>query len=134
MTKAHLLVVDDTPDDVYFLIRTIRKTRITNEIQVCDDGRSAIQQLGDRSKPLPLLVFCDLKMPSINGFELLAWRNEQPELKDLPIVITSGSDLPEDIRRATDLGAHAYFTKPLLGEDVEMVVKAYASSITRSTS
>lgn len=73
-------------------------------------------------------------MPFISGFDLLAWRNEQPELKDLPIVITSGSDLPEDIIRAKRLGAHAYFTKPLTGEDVEEVLKTYTDSVTRDIS
>jgi CheY-like chemotaxis protein len=63
------------------------------------------------------LVLLDLRMPRQDGFEVLEWVARQPQLKDLPIVILSGSDVPHDIERARRLGARDYLTKPMHAAD-----------------
>lgn len=108
-----ILVVDDEPADTYFLRRALKAAGIPNPVMGCGDGEEAITFLesarfgGQR----PCLVFLDLKMPRMNGFEFLAWIRGHEEFADLKIVMLSSSDLPEDRERAMALGAHDYLVK-----------------------
>lgn len=108
-----LLVVDDEPADTYFLRRALKQAAIPNPVIGCADGEDAIRFLegakfgGQR----PCLIFLDLKMPRMNGFEFLAWIRSQADFNDLKVVIVSSSDLPEDRERALALGAQDYLVK-----------------------
>src|SRR5262249_15525565 len=83
------------------------------------NGQQAVNYLSgsalyaDRNKhPLPALMILDLKMPLMDGFEVLAWLQTRPELKSLPVVVLAASHLSADVQKATELGAHDYFSKP----------------------
>jgi CheY-like chemotaxis protein len=108
-----VLVVDDDPNDTYFLRRTLKAAGITNPVIGCGDGEDAASFLesakfgGQR----PCLVFLDVKMPRMDGFEFLTWIRGHVEFADLKIVMLSGSDRPEDRARALALGAHDYLVK-----------------------
>ncbi|MBM3831940.1 MAG: response regulator [Verrucomicrobia bacterium] len=61
---------------------------------------------------MPTLILSDLKMPQMNGYELLAWVKTQPKLKRIPFIILSASNVPVDFETANDLGANSYLVKP----------------------
>jgi CheY-like chemotaxis protein len=73
--------------------------------------------------PLPTLILLDLKMPRATGFEVLHWIRQHPQVGSIPVVVLSGSELQDDIRRAYDVGANSYLVKPLGFESLVNMVK-----------
>lgn len=118
--SATILAVEDFEDDIFALRRTFRKADITNPLHVVTDGQQAIDYLagkgpfGDRYRfPLPFLILLDLKLPLVNGFEVLAWIRTQPQLSDISVAVLSGSDERRDHEEAARLGVQAYLVKPV---------------------
>ncbi|HUR47816.1 MAG TPA: response regulator [Candidatus Saccharimonadales bacterium] len=115
---AHLLIVDDSDDDVFILTRALRKNGVTHPIDSAYNGSQGIKYLEAllRQEPgqadFPSLVLLDLKMPMVDGHEVLAWIRTQPGLSRLPVYVLSSSELQSDISRARELGAADYWTKP----------------------
>jgi CheY-like chemotaxis protein len=114
-----ILLVEDNPDDVYFMRRACKTAGIENPIHVAEDGQQAIDylsgagQYSDRAAhPLPCLVFLDLKLPAKTGLEVLAWIRKQAEFTTLVIVILTTSREPRDVHEGYRLGANAYVVKP----------------------
>jgi len=115
--KQLVLMVDDSEDDCLLLkLALSRAARLRFIGSVCD-GEEAVAYLGgkgsysDRERyPLPDLLLLDLMMPRKNGFEVLEWLQIQP-FDDMTIVVLSGSEQPEDRKRALALGADYYHTK-----------------------
>ena len=120
MSKSgHILVAEDDPTDAYFFQRAFSCAGIPVALHFVRDGQEALDylqgqgQFADRtSYPLPQLVLLDLKMPRLDGFDVLKWVRKQPGLNGLQIVIFSSSDEPGDINRAYGLGANWYLVKP----------------------
>jgi CheY-like chemotaxis protein len=117
--SAVILVVDDDDSYAVILPRLLQKEQLEVSLRFAGDGEQAIQYLRgegrflDRDRyPFPSLVLLDLKMPRINGFEVLQWKGRRPEFDQLPIVVWSSSQLPEDMRKAKSLGAVSYIFKP----------------------
>jgi CheY-like chemotaxis protein len=115
-----ILIADDDKDDVFILRKTLDRVRIPNPSIVVRNGSEAIDYLAgagifaDWDKyPFPVLLLLDIKMPMRDGFDVLSWWKHQPQPSKLPIVMMSGSVLPEDIEKARSLGASAYRVKPL---------------------
>jgi CheY-like chemotaxis protein len=126
-----LLIVDDNEDDLYALRRALKKAAITNPQQVLIDGHETIDYLSgagiyaDRDRfPLPFLVFLDLKTPVRDGFEVLAWIQQQPALRELAVVVLSGSVEDASRQNALALGARAFLTKPPSESDLYRVMEA----------
>jgi CheY-like chemotaxis protein len=116
---APILLVEDEPDDVYFLKRAFTSTSVTAPIVVLADGGAAIDYLAGTGAfsnrdehPLPALMLLDLKLPGVTGFDVLAWLRAQPGLKRLPVIVLTSSSQDEDVRRAYDLGVNSYLVKP----------------------
>ena len=114
-----ILLVEDDDNDVFFMKRAMKLAGISNPLHVASDGRQAIQYLGgsgehsNRAKfPLPCLVLLDLKLPHVMGLDVLKWIREQPELKNVIVLVFTSSKLPPDISRAYALGANSYLVKP----------------------
>jgi CheY-like chemotaxis protein len=114
-----ILVAEDDPTDAFFLQRAFGKTWMPVGLKFVRDGQEAIDYLrgeppfGDRlAHPLPQLLLLDLKMPRLNGFEVLHWLKTQPGLKRLLVIVFSSSAETGDINRAYDLGANSYLVKP----------------------
>src|SRR3974390_1679333 len=114
-----ILVADDDENDVIFLRRAFERAGVMNPLFITRDGEEAIKYLAgtppydDRAQyPLPGLFLLDLKMPRINGFDVLTWVSQRSELKGLILVVLSSSDHEQDMRKARDLGVHEYMTKP----------------------
>ena len=104
-----ILVADDSSEDVLLLSMASRRSGINYSITRVADGMEAIEFL--RDNPPPDVLLLDLKMPKMDGFEVLAWIRRQPALEKLPVIVLSGSNLPSDKARAKELGATDYFVK-----------------------
>lgn len=116
--RATILVVEDDPNDLFFLKRAFSAVQSKCLMQAVGDGAEAIDYLrgvddySDRKQfPLPALILMDLKMPRVDGFEFLAWLRREPGLKLIPVVVLSSSNLPLDVKRAYELGANSFVVK-----------------------
>lgn len=114
-----ILLVEDNEDDVFAMKRALNMARITNPLEVVTDGQQAMDYLaGEREYanreryPLPFIVFLDLKLPCIHGFDVLAWMRQRPELNCVIVVVLTSSAEERDHERAYSLGARSYVVKP----------------------
>ncbi len=114
-----LLVVDDDENDRFLLKHGFLRAGINVSIEMVNGGEAAVQYLSgagafnDRAKfPLPNLVLLDVKMPILDGFEVLRWIRAQPGLRRIPVVFLSSSALNRDVDLAHELGANGYSMKP----------------------
>jgi CheY-like chemotaxis protein len=114
-----LLLVEDNPDDIFLMSRALKKSGMELPIQIVTDGKQALEYLSgsgayaDRKQfPRPTWVFLDLKLPYLNGFEVLEWIRNDAANKDLHVVILTSSPEERDKETAQQLGAKAYLVKP----------------------
>jgi two-component system response regulator len=119
MTKT-ILLVEDNASDEKLTLRAFRDCGVTNQIEVVRDGAAALDYLFaqglylDRAEsPPPTVVLLDLKLPKIDGLEVLRRLRADPRTKLLPVVILTSSLEEEDILRSYELGANAYVRKPV---------------------
>jgi two-component system response regulator len=122
-----LLIVDDDEDAHFFLKRELLKQGIRHPVESVDGGQAAITYFerclaGER--PLPALVFLDVKMPQVNGLEVLAWARDKNILGKLTLSMLSSSDDPRDVKAAMALGAHTYLRKPAPPSELVELVKS----------
>jgi CheY-like chemotaxis protein len=117
---AHILLVEDNRMDVELTIDAFHEARLLNTIQVASNGQEALDylfgrgQYADRKKfPMPNLVLLDLKLPGIDGFEVLRQVKSTPILKRLPVVILTSSKEEGDRALSYDHGANSYLVKPV---------------------
>lgn len=118
-----ILLVEDSRDDVYAFRYALKRSGIVNPVQVVTDGQKAIDYLagvgvyGDRELcPLPFVIFLDLKLPYVDGFDVLTWIRTQRELESIAVVMLSGSAEDRDQAEAHKLGARNYLVKPPTAE------------------
>jgi len=113
MTKI-ILLVEDNPSDEKLTLRAFKKSGIANEIFVVRDGAEALEYVfGTGSHALPSIVLLDLKLPRIDGLEVLRRIRADERTKLLPVVVLTSSKEDEDIARSYSLGANAYVRKPV---------------------
>jgi CheY-like chemotaxis protein len=119
MSDHILIVVEDNPDDIFFIQRAIKETGLECHLEVARDGREAVESLEAMLPPgaPPLrhgavLVLLDLKLPQLSGLEVLEWIKRHPQLSVLPVIALTSSSEPIDIERAYRLGVNAYVSKP----------------------
>src|SRR3954447_783656 len=117
--KLVILVAEDDPNDLELLKHVASDNGVQVDFQPVHDGEQVINYLRgegefrDRARhPIPDILVLDLKMPRVNGFEVLEWLRQQPGVARIPVVVLSGSGLETDIEEAYRLGANTYFTKP----------------------
>lgn len=126
-----ILIAEDSEDDAFFLERAFRKIGLKNPVQILTDGAAVMDYLKaegkfkDRSEyPFPSVLFLDIKMPRVSGFEVLHWLKENEQCKIIPTMVFSSSEQPEDIERAYQLGVNAYIVKPNKAEDLEVILRS----------
>jgi CheY-like chemotaxis protein len=120
MEKARtVLVAEDDHSDAVLLELAFKKAGMQVDLRFVRDGQEVIDYLSGQGKfqepamnSMPVLLLLDLKMPRMNGFDVLRWVRQQPGLKRLVVIIFSSSDLGADINQAYDLGANSYVVKP----------------------
>jgi CheY-like chemotaxis protein len=120
-----ILVAEDNTDDAFFLQRAFQKAGVHTSLKFVRDGQDAVDYLDGQGEftdrvahPIPDLLLLDLKMPRMDGFQVLQWVRDQPGLKRLPVIIFSSSDDGKDINQAYDLGANSYLLKPHSPDDL----------------
>lgn len=113
-----ILIVDDDENDIFFVKRAFTEINVHCTFQMLRNGQEVVDYLAgigefaDRSRyPLPMMILMDLKMPVMDGFEVLAWLRSRPGIKVIPTIVFSSSDQPNDITRAYELGANSFMTK-----------------------
>ncbi len=131
MSAVTILHVDDDSNDALLFQHACGKAGIGCNLQNVEDGDQAINYLrgsepyADRKRyPVPNLVLLDLKMPRLNGFDVLAWVRGNHELRAVPVVVLSSSNHDADVKRAYDLGANSYLVKPVGFEALVEIVKS----------
>jgi len=120
-----ILLAEDCPEDAFLLELAFNKAKCPWQICHVHDGDDAMNYIAGLGKydsrakyPFPKVVLLDIKMPKANGFEVLSWIRQRPELNGLPVVILTGSCLEKDRLRAMELGASAFFTKTPRSADI----------------
>ncbi len=118
MTKP-ILLVEDAPNDIEFALFALHKCGVTNDIIVVNDGGEALdyllcrKQYRDRLPINPGLVLLDLKLPTVDGIEVLSTIRTTPALASIPVVVLTGSAMEADISRTVALGIEEYVVKPM---------------------
>ncbi len=123
-----VLLAEDEEHDVFFMRRAFESAQIENPLLAVGNGREAIDYLKDqdqqRELPHPGILLLDLKMPLVDGFEVLEWIQKQDRWRDhLPVLVLSSSGEEQDRRKAFELGAHEYLVKPGNYRDLLVLVK-----------
>lgn len=109
-----ILLVEDNPDDEALTLRAFRKNNLTNEIIVKRDGAEALEWLFDPKREVdPQVVLLDLKLPKIDGLEVLSQIRADPTTSYLPVVILTSSSVESDLVRGYELRANSYIRKPV---------------------
>lgn len=128
-----VLYVEDSADDFVLLKLASRKCGTPFFLQHAGDGEETMAYLSgdgayaDREEyPFPDLVLLDLKMPRLDGFEVLQWIRTNPATASLTVVVLAGSSFRADIRRALELGANSYATKPARFEELQVLIDQIA--------
>lgn len=118
MEPTQILLVEDDPNDVELIQIALERYNFVNRIDVVPDGEQAIHYLFGRDgqppvKPLPRLVLLDLKMPKIDGIEVLRRIRASPQTRHLVVVMMTSSAETRDLKACYDLGVNSYIVKPL---------------------
>jgi two-component system response regulator len=120
MTEKIILLVEDNPDDVELTHRAFRKNNIGNKVVVAKDGVEALEYLfakgmyaGRDVKELPVVILLDLKLPKIDGMEVLKRIRQDERTKLIPVVILTSSAEQKDVINGYSLGANSYVRKPV---------------------
>jgi len=128
MLEKTILLVEDNPDDVALTLRALKKNNLLNEVVVAKDGVEALDYLfcegkfADRTHDhLPELILLDLKLPKVDGLEVLKRIRANSRTKLLPIVILTSSNEQSDIISGYELGVNSYIRKPV---DFEQFIEA----------
>jgi two-component system response regulator len=130
MTEKIILLVEDNPDDVELTLRAFRKNNIGNKVVVAKDGVEALDYLfgtgvhaGQDVKELPVVILLDLKLPKIDGMEVLKRIRQNDRTKLLPVVILTSSAEQKDVIDGYSLGANSYVRKPVNFEQFVEAIK-----------
>lgn len=117
--NALILLVEDREDDVFLVLRSFKRAGLSNPIQTVRSGQDAVAYLKGEDRfanraefPLPDLVLLDLKLPGMDGFDVLRWIRMDSAISALPVVVLSSSDSIRDINLAYSLGANSFLVKP----------------------
>jgi CheY-like chemotaxis protein len=128
MNEKIILLVEDSPDDVRLTRRALKQNHIGNELVVVGDGVEALEYLektasGEGGKGLPTVTLLDLKLPRVDGFEVLRRIRADERLKRLAVVVLTSSREEIDIVKSYDLGANSYIRKPVDFEQFNEAVR-----------
>lgn len=119
---VEILLVEDNPDDAGLAIRALRKHNLANHLLHLHDGEEALQFLfSERLTPMPKVILLDLKMPKVDGIEVLRRLKSDEKKRMIPVVVLTSSKEERDIVESYKLGVNAYIVKPV---DFDKFVKA----------
>ena len=126
-----ILIVEDNPHDVELTLRALKRRNLANSVFIVEDGADALDFLFGRGKYIrremdknPKLVLLDLKLPKLNGLEVLRELKGDARTRSIPVVMVTSSGEDPDIKAAYQLGANSYVVKPV---DFDVFVEAMSS-------
>ncbi len=127
---VEILLVEDNPDDVRLTLRAFRKHQLTNHVQIVRDGAQALDLVFGRGEfadqgtvGRPRAILLDLKLPLVDGIEVLRQVKSDPRTRSIPVVVLTSSSEDPDIRTCLDLGANSYIVKPIDFDQFSEVVR-----------
>ena len=133
MNKTHeveILLVEDNQDDLDMTLRALRKANLTNHIQAVRDGAEALDFIfcqgafvGRKFESPPKVILLDLKLPKINGMDVLKRIKSDPRTKMIPVVVLTSSKEQKDVIESYNLGVNSYMVKPVNFEGFAATVK-----------
>ena len=119
MKPKMILLIEDNASDIELTRRALQKSHIANELVVVEDGQEALDYLfgkegvDEKKKQLPALILLDLKLPKVDGLQVLKAIRANERTKRLPVVVLTTSNEEQDIAQSYDLGANSYIRKPV---------------------
>ena len=127
-----ILLVEDNPMDLDLTLQALKEHSVANPIETCRDGEEALQYMEDHQLPtdsqIPILVLLDLRLPKVDGIDVLREARKHPVWKQVPIVVLTTSRENKDIEAAYQLGVSSYIVKPvdfLTFAEVVKTIKVY---------
>jgi two-component system, response regulator len=122
MNSGPIFLVEDNADDETLILRAMKRSNIGNDIVVARDGAEALERLLGEERISPSLILLDLKLPKVDGLEVLARLRADSRTRLVPIVILTSSDEQEDVLKSYELGVNSYVRKPVeFGQFAETV-------------
>ncbi len=130
MDAKSILLVEDNPSDIALARHALEIAHVTNRIDIAEDGEEALEYLfktgrhqSDPQDRLPAVILLDIKLPIVDGLEVLRALRENPKTKRLPVVIMTSSNEEQDLAKGYDLGVNSYIRKPVDFEQFANVIK-----------
>lgn len=118
--EFEIVIVEDNPNDAELMVRSLKKNRLANSLLVLEDGEQALDyifcrgQYADRDlSGTPKVIFLDLKLPKVDGLEVLKQMKSNEQTRKIPVIIVTSSKEDPDISAAYNLGANSYVVKPV---------------------
>jgi CheY-like chemotaxis protein len=124
-----ILLVEDNPNDIELTLEALAEQNLANRVLVFNDGVEVTEYLkyegqhADREKENPAVILLDIKMPRMDGIEVLQEIKSNPELKTIPVVMLTSSREEPDLKKCYELGVNAYVVKPVNFKDFFEAVK-----------
>ncbi len=132
LNEVEILLVEDNPNDVELTLRALKNNKLTNRIHVVRDGAEALDFLfsrgaysGRNATSMPKVVLLDLKLPKVDGLEVLKQIKQDPRTHVVPVVVLTSSREEPDVERCYALGVNSYIVKPV---DFEGFVRAVSEA------
>ena len=115
-----ILLVEDNPDHAELTIKALKQNNVSNEVYVVNDGQEALDFMYHQGKyadekdfPRPGLILLDIKLPKVDGIEVLKQLKDDPQFKSIPVIMLTTSDRDEEIAKSYADGANSYVVKPM---------------------
>lgn len=123
-----ILLVEDNPADVELTLRAFKRRKLANPVAVARDGEEALDYIRRHGKfttgaPVPGIILLDLRLPKVDGLEVLREFKSHPVYRNIPVVVLTTSAEDRDIKRSYELGAASYIVKPVEFERFQEVVE-----------
>jgi CheY-like chemotaxis protein len=110
---VEILLVEDNANDAELTLRALKQRNLANKVRVCRDGAEAMDFFSDGAGPVPKVILLDLKLPKVDGLEVLRRLKQDDRTRAIPVVVLTSSREEPDIERAYALGANSYIVKPV---------------------
>ena len=108
-----ILLVEDNANDAELTLRALKQRNLANQVHVCRDGAEAVDFFSNGAGPVPKVVLLDLKLPKVDGLEVLRKLRSSQRTRRLPVVVFTSSSEEEDVISSYSLGANSYVRKPV---------------------
>ena len=114
-TTSPILLVEDNPMDVDLTKRAFARRKLSNPLHIARDGEEALQWIPrwEAGEPRPVIILLDLKLPKVDGLEVLSRIRTNDSTKHIPVIVMTSSQSAEDISRCESMGVQQYLTKPI---------------------